>query len=146
MIGILFMLYGPTASGNSRSRAVAPVASFAQPPPTIATAMDFAIEEPVREVHVAAPLPPIAPAAPPPIPVRTAPPPSPPPPRLGVSAPLRGRHLAPPPRSTVPPPMPRSRSARGSEAPPVRTADAFATENQRTVRRDDFDPDTTFVD
>jgi hypothetical protein len=67
------------------------------------------------------------------------------PPRLGVSAPsARARHLEPPRR--MPAPLPRSRSARGSDAPPV---PRFATDNQRTVPRELEDFSTaehTFVD
>jgi hypothetical protein len=67
------------------------------------------------------------------------------PPRLGVSAPsARARHLEPPRR--MPPPMPRSRSARGSDAPPI---PKFSTENQRTLPREleDFSTEQhTFVD
>lgn len=67
------------------------------------------------------------------------------PPRLGVSAPsARARHLEPPRR--MPPPMPRSRSARGSDGPPL---SAFATDQQRTAPRDLDELSTaehTFVD
>lgn len=67
------------------------------------------------------------------------------PPRLGVSAPsARARHLEPPRR--MPPPMPRSRSARGSDGPPL---SAFATDQQRTAPRDIDEFSTaehTFVD
>jgi hypothetical protein len=127
---------------------------------------DFSAEEPVREVRIRAkspsppPLPSVTPM--PPLPAQKAPPlpkvaqtvaitspraESTPttPPRLGVSAPsARARHLEPPRR--MPPPMPRTRAARGSDAPPVPT---FSTENQRTLPRelDDFSTaEHTFVD
>jgi hypothetical protein len=169
-IGIVFMIYAPTVSRFPRSRVVAATGpsfnfftpSFAPPqaapfiPIEHSLSTDFSAEEPVREVRIrAAPgpaLPPVAHAvALPPVPPPKAraaegtPGPT-SPPRLGVSAPQRGRHLAPPPRMTMPPPLPRSRAARGSDSPPI---NSFATENQRTVPRahaQDFEPENTFVD
>lgn len=180
MIGILFMLYGPTSSGFSPPRAAAsyagPTLGFAPPPappyPIAAEAAfvpiahslstDFSTEEPVREVRIRAtsPSPPPLPPVPPQTaehvrpalpkaaqtvaftPARAEATPS-TPPRLGVSAPSsRARHLEPPRR--MPPPMPRTRAARGSDAPP-----SFSTENQRTLPRelDDFSTaEHTFVD
>ena len=66
------------------------------------------------------------------------------PPRLGVSAPSSRARPREPPRR-MPAPLPRSRSARGSDAPPP----SFATENQRTLPRelDEFSTaEHTFVD
>jgi hypothetical protein len=157
VIGILFMLYGPTSSGVLRVRtppapmafapnASAPVhatsnASFVPIAHSLST--DFSAEEPVREVRIRAkspsppPLPPVTPMPPPPATPTT-------PPRLGVSAPsARARHLEPPRR--MPPPMPRSRSARGSDGPPL----SFSTDQQRTAPRelDEFSTaEHTFVD
>ncbi len=190
MIGILFMLYGPTRASLPRLRSAAPSFSaptlgfsFAPPPPPPPVAepfepikhslsTDFSAEEPVREVRIRAkslsppPLPQVTPLPPPMVPSpppMATPPPLPKaaqavaiapvttparaeatPPRLGVSAPsARARHLEPPRR--MPPPMPRTRSARGSDAPPP----SFATENQRTLPRelDEFSTaEHTFVD
>lgn len=198
MIGILFMLFGPTSTGFARVRSTPAYSgpavgfNFTPPPPPpppypaaflaegsapIAPApgkyglsTDFSSEEPVREMRIRAPSPPPLPAvtplptlpkaaqtiAPPPLPKAAAKAPIAPavraeatpttPPRLGVSAPsARARHLQPPRR--MPPPMPRSRSARGSDAPPP----SFATENQHTVPRarelDEFSTaEHTFVD
>jgi hypothetical protein len=166
VIGILFMLYGPTTSGFARPRIAASSGptlgfSFAPPPPPPVYAIeqqpfvpvqhslstDFSVEEQVREVRIRAKSPsppPLPPVTPPPLPkVRAEATPT-SPPRLGVSAPARGRHLEPPRR--MPPPMPRTRSARGSDGPPIAT---FSTENQRTVprERDEFSTaEHTFVD
>lgn len=180
MIGILFMLYGPTSFQLVRTRPAsyaAPIGfTFEAPPPAptpigffaegsapitpvankYGLSTDFSVEEPVQELRIRgkAPSPPPLPAVTPlpPPPTTTSPAHQPPvrmeaaatPPRLGVSAPsARARHLEPPRR--MPPPLPRSRSARGSDAPPP----SFATENQRTLQRelDDFSTaEHTFVD
>ncbi|MFN0252419.1 MAG: hypothetical protein ACKV2T_36420 [Kofleriaceae bacterium] len=146
------------------AHSVAPPASFVPIAHSLST--DFSVEEPVQEVRIRAkvpsppPLPPVTPLPPPPLPAKArlpkaahaiapvahiraeATPTT--PPRLGVSAPsARARHLEPPRRM---PPLPRSRSARGSDAPPV---PSFAMDNQRTAPRelDEFSTaEHTFVD